>query len=94
MSKLDPNARWRSLHKPNPFPQGCGPWRRTEIAAKMGAGTVAQLIAATQSSTPNTLLLMGLIEIEGAEKEKPKEKPKRQKTKNRKRYRLGRKSFR
>jgi hypothetical protein len=59
------NAHFRWLGKPNPFPKGGGAWDRTEIARKLDGNTVGELIAATQPSTPFTLVGKRLIEIEG-----------------------------
>jgi hypothetical protein len=64
MSDYD-HARFRWLGKPNPYPRGTGPWKRTEIARKMNGKTVGELIAATQPSTPFTLAAKRLIEIAG-----------------------------
>jgi hypothetical protein len=64
MSEYD-NAAFRWLGKPNTFPKGTGTWKRTEIARKMSGKTVSELSAATQPSTPWTLVRMRLIEIEG-----------------------------
>ena len=64
MSAYD-HAPFRWLGKPNPYPKGTGPWKRTEIARKLSGKTVGELIAATQPSTPFTLAGKRLIEIEG-----------------------------
>ena len=65
MPDFNLNARFRWCGLPNPFPKNTGPWQRTEIARKMGKGTVAALIAKTKRSTPGTLVGRRLIEIEG-----------------------------
>jgi hypothetical protein len=77
VSKLNPNARWRWLDQPNPIRKGTPKWQRIETAREMRAGTVAQLQAKTQRSTPYTLMRMGLIGIDGVHQEPKQSKPKK-----------------
>jgi hypothetical protein len=68
MSEYD-NATFKWCGKPNPYPKGTDPWKRTEIGRKMGQTgrkTVGEFFAATRPyKTWKTLVGLRLIEIEG-----------------------------
>ena len=64
-SKLKPDATVTWTGKENPFREGCGAWKRTELVRKASGRTVAEMrsIKSMRVTTLATLARLALIKV-------------------------------